>query len=661
MTCGHNDNECQNQTNTLVSPYKCRLCDQPEYKNGKGIACHVKAKHPEITFEDYYMKYMTPELLASVADKKIKNSSFPHEHRLTNVCLECKQSNCTFERFTRGFSIYCSEKCANKNSLANEIKQKNTEKALKEKYGVSNASQISGHGQRVRETKQQRYGDENYVNPEKIRQTMLERYGVKNYVQTDDYKQRVKEVSLEKYGVEHFTQAEEVKEKARITNLEKYGVEYAQQCPEIRKKAEETNLEKYGVKSHLCLEEIREKAKEATYEKYGCYHSLQNPSVLDKAKKSIRERYVTNFKTKNITEIIPVDFSNHTYKCVYCLDVFQATNVSLNERAKFDRALRCKKCFPIKDVKKYSIEEKEVFLYLQSLLPGVEIQNNVKGLLASNPRLELDIYIPSLNLAIEYNGLRWHGENLSKKKNSYHRDKTFNFWNEKKIRVIHVFSDDWKQYKDLVKSKLAHIVKANNLKKNILHARNLDLFLLNDKKSADKQMLEKVENFYAENHIQGNPHKSQTHILALSGEKIVASMSFSEQTSHIELERFCVDSNFIITGIASRLLKSYVAKMKKDGDSCKKDIVSFADICWTHLEENLYVKLGFSLDKTLPPRYWYFKPNTENKMHRFNFRKEKLAKKLVDYDDRLTEWQNMVNNNYDRVWDCGLLRYVYKV
>jgi len=43
--------------------------------------------------------------------------------------------------------------------------------------------------------------------------------------------------------------------------------------------------------------------------------------------------------------------------------------------------------------------------------------------------------------------------------------------------------------------------------------------------------------------------------------------------------------------------------------------------------------------------------------YRTNFRKKLLAKKLKVYDEKLTEWQNMQLNNYDRIWDCGNFKY----
>jgi hypothetical protein len=40
-----------------------------------------------------------------------------------------------------------------------------------------------------------------------------------------------------------------------------------------------------------------------------------------------------------------------------------------------------------------------------------------------------------------------------------------------------------------------------------------------------------------------------------------------------------------------------------------------------------------------------------------NYQKHKLDKILSNFDPKLTEWENMQNAGYDRVWDCG--NYVF--
>jgi hypothetical protein len=40
-----------------------------------------------------------------------------------------------------------------------------------------------------------------------------------------------------------------------------------------------------------------------------------------------------------------------------------------------------------------------------------------------------------------------------------------------------------------------------------------------------------------------------------------------------------------------------------------------------------------------------------------NYQKQLLDNKLQYFDNNLTEWENMQLNNYDRILDCGSLKY----
>tara|TARA_R110002020_G_scaffold90534_26_gene220508 strand:+ start:59 stop:277 length:219 start_codon:yes stop_codon:yes gene_type:complete len=68
--------------------------------------------------------------------------------------------------------------------------------------------------------------------------------------------------------------------------------------------------------------------------------------------------------------------------------------------------------------------------------------------------------------------------------------------------------------------------------------------------------------------------------------------------------------------------------------------------------------MGFDLVSQSPPNYWYVNCSNYQKLfHRFNFRKNILNEKLESFDESLTEWENMKNNGYDRIWDCGNLKF----
>jgi hypothetical protein len=87
-------------------------------------------------------------------------------------------------------------------------------------------------------------------------------------------------------------------------------------------------------------------------------------------------------------------------------------------------------------------------------------------------------------------------------------------------------------------------------------------------------------------------------------------------------------------------------------------VYSYADRRWS--DGNLYYKLGFNLDGISPPDYFYI--FDKKRKHRWAFRKDVLKnKKDFIYDPAKTEYQNMLGNGFDRVWDCGSLRFVKKI
>ena len=105
-------------------------------------------------------------------------------------------------------------------------------------------------------------------------------------------------------------------------------------------------------------------------------------------------------------------------------------------------------------------------------------------------------------------------------------------------------------------------------------------------------------------------------------------------------------------GGASKLLSYFIKQYKP------KKIISYADRRWS--DGNLYKKIGFNLVNLTHPSYFYTNDYLI-KYHRFSFRKDQLSEKLVLFDPQLTEWENMQLNGYDRIWDCGNLKYEFIV
>lgn len=125
---------------------------------------------------------------------------------------------------------------------------------------------------------------------------------------------------------------------------------------------------------------------------------------------------------------------------------------------------------------------------------------------------------------------------------------------------------------------------------------------------------------------------------------------FMKNKNNFELVRFCNLQNHTIIGSASKLLKYF------ENNYAYENLISYADRRWSN--GNLYEKLNFSLSHISKPNYWYFKTNTI--LSRYQCQKHKLSKILDNFNNQLTEKQNMINNNFRIFYDCGNLVYIKK-
>jgi len=293
---------------------------------------------------------------------------------------------------------------------------------------------------------------------------------------------------------------------------------------------------------------------------------------------------------------------------------------------------RCPKCSLVG----VSVTEKEVLDFVRSIV-DLKVVENDRTILEGR---ELDIVIPELKLAIEFCGLYWHGELKGKDKN-YHKSKLLSC-KEKGYKLIIIFEDEWLTKREIVESRLKSYINSTGMER--VHARKCVIKEIDG--STSKQ-------FCINNHLQGYGAGACIKLGAFYNDILVAIMTFSKpslakgqkftEKGVYELHRFCPKTNYIIPGIASKLLKHF----ERNYDwSC---LFSFADCRWS--SGNLYSKLGFNLHSTTAPNYWYFTDSVK-RIHRFMLRKTKKD------DQNKTEWENRVEQGYDRIWDCGNLKYI---
>ena len=288
-----------------------------------------------------------------------------------------------------------------------------------------------------------------------------------------------------------------------------------------------------------------------------------------------------------------------------------------------------------------SHKENEIYNFIKEKLTDVK-QNDRKIINGK----ELDIYIPSKQIAIEYNGLRWHSEEFVKDK-WYHLNKTLEC-NNKGIKLLQIFEDEYIEHKDIVLNKISHILGIQQELPNIM-GRKCRIEIIS------KDIAEQFLNDY---HIQGYA-RSTVYLGALYEDKLIAVMTFKQEFKNSlkwELTRFASDYHYVCQGVGGKMFKWFVKNYNP------LEVKSFADRRWTlDKESNLYVKLGFELIEELKPEYRYYNPKVSKvkRFHKFGFRKQILNRKY-GFPLSMTETEMVQALGYDRIWDCGLFKFVWK-
>lgn len=252
---------------------------------------------------------------------------------------------------------------------------------------------------------------------------------------------------------------------------------------------------------------------------------------------------------------------------------------------------------------------------------------------------EIDIYLPEYKIAIEYNGLFWHSfyphsdKEVIKKDRDYHSFKTQQCL-EKGIQLIHIWEDDWRNKKEIWKSRLLQLLGKTQIK---ISARKCQIKILTKYEKSD---------FLKSNHIQGNDHSS-IDIGLIFEHKIVSVMTFCKsrynQNYEWELSRFCSLINHNIQGGFSKLLSFF--RNHYDGS-----IVSYAD---KNLSTgSVYIKNGFKKISETNSNYWYVDLKKGIKIHR-----SALMKKRISPNDKRTENEILEELGYRKIFGSGMITF----
>lgn len=389
-----------------------------------------------------------------------------------------------------------------------------------------------------------------------------------------------------------------------ITNsvIKTKGEYTADQRSEINNKRNQTMIERYGVAYNSQREDI--------------HHIWSKPKIPVEVYDKLQDK-----------EWLDTEYNKNNRSAV---DIAQELNVYYSTVIEY-----CiKHGFSIKQRSNYSIIEKDIGHWLTS--QGIDHEHGNWQAIGK----ELDIYIPSMNIAIEVDGLYWHSWHPSTTKSEdklRHINKT-KLSAANGIELIHVTDFEWTNKTEIIKSILSSRLGLNNR----IFARSCTI--ADVPANIEKSFLNKY-------HLQGYIPSKRAVGLWYNNELIslmsVGNSRFSKLASN-ELLRYCTAAGITVVGGGSRLLNAIQTTHSK--------LVTYCDL--SKSSGNGYTAMGLEHVKDADPGYFWTDGN--NVVSRFKAQKAQLKKWLPSFDAKLSEAENMFGAKYRRFYDCGNRIFITK-
>lgn len=555
----------------------------------------LKRSNPELVDEIIQLTSFLPE--GSPIKRRMWHVS--NSYMYIPVCSNCNEEQIYFRLRTCSY-IDCCRSCHKKRE------QINRESANLSKYGTTSTLRTPNAIRLSKETIQQKYGVDNVSQSAEIRRkiinTNIQRHGTDNPSKSEEIKKRKAATCLKNIGVDNPLKDESIRDRIRSTNLRKYGTEIPVHSGEIRAKIINTNMLKYGGPNPSCSPEVRRKAEATMLEKYGNHSFMQSRlpgSSLDilKSPEVLRE----------LNSTMPAS------EIAQRLGVAQSTVLNYIHSHGLTPTL-----FGT------SQAEREI----RELFASYDCSFNVRDIING----ELDVYVPALKLAIEYNGLYWHSEANGRGK-WYHRNK-YEECLKKGIRLISILESEWIDTKELVISKLKRIANISD-----------DVRIFARKCTVAKLSAKNKSEFLNANHIQGDGTSSINYALQYNGETVACMAVMKDDNAYL-INRYA--TSCIVVGGFTKLL----AALEREYNRPK--IYTFADLRWSRGE--LYLNSGFIQSKEIPPDYYWVKGGKA--WHKFNWRHSTGLKTLPGYSRDKSESAIMREHGFSKLWDCGKLQFI---
>jgi predicted SprT family Zn-dependent metalloprotease len=263
----------------------------------------------------------------------------------------------------------------------------------------------------------------------------------------------------------------------------------------------------------------------------------------------------------------------------------------------------------------------EITTFIKSLTHELVLSNDREALEGK----ELDIYIPSLKLAIEHHGLIWHCEMYRSGKPDFEK---LQLCREKGIRLIQVYEDEWEQIPQVIKAQLQELISP------LPKARIKPTFEIFTKTPPE------ARTFLDSHHYLGAASGCLT-VVAKHKQNIVGVWVFQKRmTGEILWHRACWNHQCRSWNPHEKALHLAIPALVKMGFT---KMVTFADNRF-HTGE-MYEKLGFQFETEIVPNYYY----TDGKT-----RKTKYSMRVKA---GINEVDAAAKQGWYRIYDSGKKRF----
>ena len=281
-------------------------------------------------------------------------------------------------------------------------------------------------------------------------------------------------------------------------------------------------------------------------------------------------------------------------------------------------------CLSCINTRVVSSEELELYNEVLRVFPNAISQYAVD-------RKVYDIYVPEVNMLVDFNGVYYHNELFHSDVN-YHYNRYITA-KENGYSLYVIWEDDWRRNKDLC-----------------LRGLYSKLGVLAVKKVNARECMVKESSFSSgildRYHIQGNAPIGCRYLQLIEGSEVVSELAYRWDNGFINIVRFA--SIYNVRGGFTKLLKR-LKLLNPEG------VYTFSDNAVS--DGCLYSKNGFKLDSELKPDYFYVY-NGERK-HKFNFRIERfLSDENLIYEEGLSEHDLALKNKIYRIYDYGKKKWI---